>query len=134
MSYGIQLYGPRVVLDDGTVIEPQVVFSENIRTSNIQLRETFSLAWPNDTIFLECPDASDTDKIIVSLVRKPANLNYYTRIYIRRISKDSPTGISSGWTNDRIQVTLQDVRYLNTPLPQEQWQYKTIDVIAIRVG
>lgn len=134
MSYGIQLYGPRVVLDDGTVIEPQVVFSENIRTSNIQLRETFSLAWPSDSVLLECPDASDTNKIIVSLMKKPANLNYYTRIYITRISKDDPIGVSNGWTNDRIEVSLQDVRYLHTPVPQELWEYKSIDVIAVRVG
>lgn len=134
MSYGIQLYGPKIEQEDGTFVQPEVVFSENIRTSNIQLRETFSLAWPSDSILLECPDASDTNNIIVSLVRKPANLNYYTRVYITRISKDSPTGISSGWTNDRIEVSLQDVRYLHTSLPQELWEYKTIDVIAIRVG
>mgnify|MGYP001195511383 FL=1 len=58
MSYGIKVFGP----DNQTV-----VFSDGIRTSNVQVYEGFSLS-PNEVSdIISCPNANDSTKVAVTI-------------------------------------------------------------------
>ena len=58
MSYGIKVFGP----DNQTV-----VFSDGIRTSNIQVYESFSLTAGEVSDIISCPDANDSTKVAVTI-------------------------------------------------------------------
>lgn len=58
MSYGIKVFGP----DNQTV-----VFSDGIRTSNVQVYETFSLTAGQVSSIISCPDANDSTKVAVTI-------------------------------------------------------------------
>tara|TARA_R110002074_G_scaffold266145_1_gene438326 strand:+ start:596 stop:910 length:315 start_codon:yes stop_codon:yes gene_type:complete len=65
MSY----YGMEIISPDsdgnGNSIASSIVFSDSIRTSNIQVYETLNLA-RNASEFIPCPDANDTSKILIT--------------------------------------------------------------------
>jgi hypothetical protein len=108
MSYGIQLYGP-----DGQT----VVFSDSIRTSNIQVRESRLLGpGPYASEDFPCPDADDPDKVIITFVRKPTS-DRMVRVWITR---------HSGF----FRVNLYDL----LERPADTAVLLTIDMMAIRIG
>ena len=108
MSYGIQLYGP-----DGQT----VVFSENIRTSNIQLRESRFLGpGPYAAEDFDCPDAEDPNKIIITFVKKPTT-DRRVVVWIERYTGG-------------FRVKLYD----QLERPGDTAVFLNIDVMAIRIG
>ena len=108
MSYGIQLYGP-----DGQT----VVFSENIRTSNIQLRESRYLGpGPYASENFDCPDAEDPNKIIITFVQKPT-LDRNVVVWIERY-----TGGFRVKLYDQLERSADNAVLLN------------IHIMAIRIG
>lgn len=50
---------------NGNSITSTVVFSDSIRTSNIQVHETLTLA-KNASQFISCPNADDTSKVLIT--------------------------------------------------------------------
>ena len=58
MSYGIKVFGP----DNETV-----VFSDGIRTSNVQVYESFSLTAGQVSSIISCPNANDSTKVAVTI-------------------------------------------------------------------
>lgn len=108
MSYGIQLYGPG---------GQTVVFSENIRTSNIQLRESRYLGpGPYASESFDCPDAEDPNKIIITFVRKPT-LDRNVVVWIERYTGG-------------FRVRMYDI----LERPGDSAVLLTIDMMAIRIG
>jgi hypothetical protein len=67
MSYGLEIYGP--VIDSAG--SSKLVFSDNIRTSNIQLYSSFSLSKNEISSVYACPDANDDTKILIIFVGNP---------------------------------------------------------------
>lgn len=115
MSYGIRLYDP-----DGDT----VVFSEDIRTSNVQLSETFLMQGPYDSKEFEIPDAHDTSKILWTFLESPTERDSYIRVTI------------STPETDKVLVSLNDIS-LNigdVPPPQETYDIISVSLLGIRVG
>ena len=76
MSYGIKIFGPD---------NENIVFSNSIRTSNIQLLESRTLETYNSVETLDCKDAQDDSKILITFKSTPVGRNdgfelYYTRL------------------------------------------------------
>lgn len=89
---------------NGNSIVSRVVFSDSIRTSNIQLHETISLA-KNTSTFISCLDANDPSKIIITFEQ--------ARGFV--ISNKTPLGFT----------VTNEYQYMNT---------LTGTVIAVRIG
>lgn len=114
MSYGIRLYDP-----DGDT----VVFSEDIRTSNVQLSETFLMQGPYDSKEFEIPDAHDTSKMLWTFLESPTERDSYIRVTIRT-------------ETDKVIVDLDDIS-LNigdVPPAQETYDIISVSLLGIRVG
>ena len=71
MSYGIQAYGP-VIDSDGS---SRLVFSDSIRTSNIQLYQTWSLTGNETSSEIKCPNANDDTKVLIVFLGNPRNVD-----------------------------------------------------------
>lgn len=71
MSYGIQAYGP-VIDSDGS---SRLVFSDSIRTSNIQLYQPWSLEGDETTSIINCPNANDDTKVLIVFLGNPRNVD-----------------------------------------------------------
>lgn len=115
MSYGIRLYDP-----DGDT----VVFSEDIRTSNVQLSETFLMQGPYDSKEFEIPDAHDTSKMLWTFLESPTERDSYIRVTI-----STPEA-------NKVRVSLNDVSAIfgqPTP-PQESYESISVSLLGIRVG
>lgn len=109
MSYGIKLYDPS---------GQSVVFSEDIRTSNIQVSEGFTLIGPIDaTGSFPCKDAQDSTKVLITFLESPTDRDSGILVYIQR-------------ETDAFKVKLYD----NLQRPQEQQPWVTGQVLAIRIG
>lgn len=65
MSYGFRIYGPII---NGDSDSSKLVFSDEIRTSNIQLYDTFNLNAGETSSVYQCPDANNSSKILLAFV------------------------------------------------------------------
>lgn len=63
-DYGMEIISPDSD-GNGNAITSSVVFSDSIRTSNIQVYETITLA-KDASQFIPCPDADDTSKVLIT--------------------------------------------------------------------
>jgi len=63
-NYGLQIISPDSD-GNGNSITSSIVFSDNIRTSNIQVYLTIDLA-KNASQFISCPDADQTSKVLIT--------------------------------------------------------------------
>jgi hypothetical protein len=57
MSYGVEVYGPN----------GNVVWSDGIRATNIQVFQTFNLS-AQSSLYVPCPDANDGSKVIITFI------------------------------------------------------------------
>jgi hypothetical protein len=115
MSYGIKLYDPS---------GQTVVFSENIRTSNIQLSETFLLQGPYDSKDFTVQDAHDSTKMLFTFLESPTERDSYIRV-----------SISTPGTNT-VRVSLDDIsiNYGDPVPPQTSYTPVSVSLLGIRVG
>ena len=63
-DYGMEIISPDSD-GNGNSITSTVVFSDSIRTSNIQVYETLTLS-KNASQFISCPNADDTSKVLIT--------------------------------------------------------------------
>jgi hypothetical protein len=68
MSYGLEIYGPII---NGDATTSKLVFSDSIRTSNIQVYSSFSLSKDQTSSVYACPNANDGSKILIVFVGNP---------------------------------------------------------------
>lgn len=92
MSYGIQAYGP-VIDSDGS---SRLVFSDSIRTSNIQLYQTWSLDGGETTSFITCPNANDDTKVLIVFLGNPRNVDIINKTSTGFQLKNNLTTAQSG--------------------------------------
>lgn len=66
-TYGIQIFGP-VIDSDGNA---KLVFSDSIRTSNVQLHSSFALSKGETSSIYSCVDANDDSKVLIIFLGNP---------------------------------------------------------------
>lgn len=62
MSYGVEVYGPG----------GDVVWSNEIRATNIQVFQTFNLS-AQSSVYVPCPDANDSSKVVITFISSNFN-------------------------------------------------------------
>lgn len=112
MSYGIQLYGP-----DGET----VVFSENIRTGNVQILESRTLERYNSVETFNCLDAQDSNKILITFKSTPISRYSGFEIYYTRHT-------------NQIKVQMRYLRNGGVVPFEEQDTYFSFTLMAVRIG
>jgi hypothetical protein len=71
MSYGIQMFGPAIDSDGSA----KLVFSDSIRTSNVQLHASFSLTKGQTSSVFPCPDANNDSKVFIIFLGNPRRVD-----------------------------------------------------------
>ena len=95
MSYGIQMFGPAIDSDGSA----KLVFSDSIRTSNIQLHSGFALSKGETSSVFSCEDANDDSKVIIIFLGNPRRVDVINRTAtgFQLKNNNSESGTQSGF-------------------------------------